>query len=155
MLPRRNHSGTDPTEQTRPPLDGTGPNPRVYDVYGAAGAEGRTQEADIVRDETTDAVGLIRLLEDERGVVLLLRGEIDSFAVQEYERSTPPDATPPVVTVVDAADVTFLDSQGVSFLVRQTRHTRGAGRLPRLPGPSTPALRVLELTGLTVLFDLE
>ena len=51
--------------------------------------------------------------------------------------------------------MTFLDSQGVSFLVRQTRPTRDAGRLPRLPGPSIPALRVLELTGLTVLFDLE
>lgn len=115
-----------------------------------------SQEVDIVRDETTPgAAGLIRLLEDERGVVLLLQGEIDSFAVQEYERGAAPDAGPLVIPVVDTAGVTFLDSQGVSFLVRRTRPTRDAGRLPRLPDPSVPALRVLELTGLTVLFDLD
>ena len=57
--------------------------------------------------------------------------------------------------VVDMADVTFIDSSGISVLLVARQHLNAAGRMLLISGPSIPVARVFELTGLGALFDTQ
>jgi anti-sigma B factor antagonist len=110
------------------------------------------------------AHGRIWLEHEDGTAVLHLAGEIDVATVERYERERTPavagdgagiaGAAVPVVAV-DAARVTFLNSTGVAFLVRQTLVARNAGRRPQLRRPSRTAQHVLRLTGVDRLFDVD
>jgi anti-anti-sigma factor len=97
-----------------------------------------------------------RITVDCRGTdrVLRLAGEIDAATVAAFEAENsgdiPGDRAP--ITVVDLADVTFLSSSAVSFLIRQTGPGRDRGQLPVLRTVAGPARRVLQLTGVDPLF---
>lgn len=82
--------------------------------------------------------------------VLRLVGEIDAETVAAYRREHP--AVTEAVCAVDLAEVRFLSSSAVSFLIRQTQPLRERGQLPVLCGVSGRARRVLELTGASELF---
>ena len=82
--------------------------------------------------------------------VLRLAGEVDLETVAAYQRVHPPSA----VAAVDLAEVRFLSSSAVSFLVQQTQPVRDRGQLPALLGVSVPARRVLELIGVLEHFAL-
>lgn len=84
--------------------------------------------------------------------VLRLKGEIDAETVSAYQRNQP--QVPQTITDVDLAEVRFLSSSAVSFLIQQTRPLRDRGQLPVLRGVSSPARRVLELIGAIEFFAL-
>jgi anti-anti-sigma factor len=89
--------------------------------------------------------------------MLRLTGEIDETTIAVYEeelgaaRSSVATADSPI-DLIDMAEVTFLSSAGVRFLIQQTREARGHGCRPTLKGLTNPARRTLQLTGVTRLF---
>jgi anti-sigma B factor antagonist len=97
------------------------------------------------------ALGRIWLEHEDGAAVLHLAGEIDVATVERYESER--TATAVQVVAVDAARVTFLNSTGVAFLVRQTLVARNTGRRPQLRRPSRTAQHVLRLTGVDRLFE--
>ena len=62
-------------------------------------------------------------------------------------------ATGAVALIVDMADVSFVDSAGLSGLVQVRQQTLDAGSTFRLQSPSRVVARILELSGLDRLFD--
>ena len=88
------------------------------------------------------------------GIVVVLTGEVDAGLQPQMDAAL--DA---VVRsggagglVVDAEELTYIDSVGVSFLLRLREHT-GGGRLTVLGTP--PRVRtLLDLIGVTSRFDL-
>jgi anti-anti-sigma factor len=103
--------------------------------------------------------GTIALLEENGVRVMVLSGEIDVGTVQAFEARTgsarPAPSPATSVAVADVTAVTFIDCDGLSFLVRCTQAVRASGRRPLLRGPTPPVERVLRLTGLTALFDTD
>ena len=102
--------------------------------------------------------GAVWLERGADGVVLHLRGEVDTATVARWDADRPSpgqDGVPlgPVVAV-DASAAAFLNSTGVVLLVRETDAHRRAGGRPELRNPSRAVLRVLRLTGVTDLFDV-
>jgi anti-anti-sigma factor len=105
------------------------------------------------------ALGRITVDVEHGERVLRLAGEIDSDVIETFlacHAATPTAAGPdaPPITAVDLAEVTFLSSAGLSFLVRQTQAIRRHGSLPVLRGVARPARRAMEITGVTTLFRL-
>jgi anti-sigma B factor antagonist len=85
---------------------------------------------------------------------VLLSGEIDlasAPAVWEALESAIDDATR---VVVDLSEIRFIDSTGLSLLVRAHRHLRQAGGTFTVRSPSEMAARVLKITGLDAVFGL-
>jgi len=85
---------------------------------------------------------------------VLLSGEIDlasASAVWDVLQSVIDDATR---VVVDLSSVRFIDSTGLSLLVRAHRRLRNAGGTFAVRSPSEMAARVLEITGLDAVFGL-
>lgn len=82
-----------------------------------------------------------------------LVGEFDLSAVESFrscvERAV--DCTGGAI-VVDLADLTFIDSTGISALLAMRRRLHAEGRELRVANVSTPAARIFDLTGLTDLF---
>jgi anti-sigma B factor antagonist len=86
-------------------------------------------------------------------VTLYLSGEIDQLATSEFLAAADSAlATGPVAVIVDLADVSFMDSAGLSALIQVQQQTRHAGAEFRLQSPSRIATRILELSGLDRLF---
>jgi anti-anti-sigma factor len=99
---------------------------------------------------TLPSAGSISVDTRDGVAVLRLVGEIDAETVAAYGREHPPGA----VAEVDLADVRFLSSSAVSFLIRQTQSVRDRGQLPVIHGVSAHARRVLEMIGVMDLFAL-
>ena len=102
--------------------------------------------------------GAVWLERGADGVVLHLRGEVDTATVARWDADRPApgqDGAPlgPVVAV-DASAAAFLNSTGVVLLVRETDAHRRAGGRPELRNPSRAVLRVLCLTGVADLFNV-
>jgi anti-anti-sigma factor len=95
------------------------------------------------------STGSITVVDQDGVRVLRLAGEIDAETVAAYQRA---GASPERVDAVDLAEVTFLSSSAVSFLIRQTKPIREGGELPAITAVSVHARRVLELLGATALF---
>lgn len=89
-----------------------------------------------------DAAPGLQLHEHGDGVLRLV-GDIDAATAPELERRL---GQRPIVLVLDARDVTFIDAAGLGALLRAQRSS-GCGFALR--APSTPVRRVLELAGLT------
>jgi anti-anti-sigma factor len=99
--------------------------------------------------------GGIRLRTEGGRCVLELCGEVDTAVATAFQA----DAGvllqhPPLIDVVDTADVTFLNSVGMRLLLRLTEPARAAGRRPQLRRPSRATLQLLRLTHLDELFDI-
>jgi anti-sigma B factor antagonist len=123
------------------PEAGTPHHGGVVTPFGpAAGAVGR------ITVESCDGTRMLRLI-----------GEIDEATIAVYqeeigaERSLVATADG-TIDVIDMAEVTFLSSAGVRFLIQQTREARGRGCRPTLKGLTNPARRTLQMTGVTSLF---
>jgi anti-anti-sigma factor len=83
-----------------------------------------------------------------------LRGELDITAADglaEIVREVPDDCRQ---VVLDLSGVTFLDSSGIAFLVRERRSHQQAGRECSVVGTQGQPARVLELAGLDDLVRL-
>ncbi len=92
------------------------------------------------------------------GVVLHLRGEIDTATVVRWDadRPAPGQGGTPLgpVVAVDASAAAFLDPTGVAPLVRETDAHHRAGGWFELRNPSRAVLQVLRLIGVADLFDV-
>ncbi|MFX0593351.1 STAS domain-containing protein [Melissospora conviva] len=81
--------------------------------------------------------------------VLSLAGEIDMLTAARLSASVAEVlVTPPPRIVLDMADVTFCDSQGLGTLVVLTRNASRARSLLILTNVGDFLLRVLDITGL-------
>ena len=100
--------------------------------------------------------GAVWLERGDGGVVLHLRGEVDTATVARWDAERPgADGAPSgSVVAVDASAAAFLNSAGVGLLVRETDAHRRAGGRPELRNPSRGVLQVLRLTGVADLFDV-
>lgn len=89
-------------------------------------------------------------------LVLRVSGEIDiqtSPILDEGLRRAQGDGASSIV--VDLSDVTFLDSTGLSVLVTALKRGQSAGGGLRLASPRLNVQRVLEITGLAEVFEVE
>jgi anti-sigma B factor antagonist len=88
-------------------------------------------------------------------VVIVLAGEVD-FATTRQSRTAPLldlyRSLDPMDVVVDLSAVTFLDSGGLSWLVRVRAAALARGRRVTLRSPSEHSRRVLLLSGVDRLF---
>lgn len=59
------------------------------------------------------------------------------------------------VVGVDASQVTFIGSSGIGLILPMTKDVRAQGRRPLVRGGTRPLTRVLEVTGLMDVFDVQ
>ena len=96
---------------------------------------------------------LVQIRTDGPAVCVVLRGELCLAASPTVDRLL--RDLPAGDVVLDVSDVTFCDSSGLSTLVGAHRRARLAGTAVTLRGPQGPLLRMLRMTGVDVLFDVE
>lgn len=93
----------------------------------------------------------------EHGVaVVRVAGEVDMAAVPEIRAALAlldAEQETPDVTV-DLSAVSFMDSSGLNLLVGTLKELRARDGRLTLTNPQAGVLRLLELTGLTSLFDI-
>jgi anti-anti-sigma factor len=84
--------------------------------------------------------------------VVAVRGELDMSTAAELSRSLAPvlDQHPQAVTM-DLAGLEFIDSTGLTLLVRTAKRLQEHEAVLRLASPSPAVRRVLELVGLDCL----
>ncbi|GHJ93483.1 anti-sigma factor antagonist [Streptomyces sp. NE5-10] len=99
----------------------------------------------------------IDVREEERGTVLVLRGELDHDSVVQLDeagrRATAPGGGEGTV-VADLAGLTFCDSSGVSALLRLYRALKARHRVLALAAVPPTVLRLFALTGLDQIFTV-
>lgn len=98
------------------------------------------------------ASGCIAVVDEDGVSVLCLHGEIDSMAVEAFDKRAMLTGVRPCV--IDASGVTFLDARGLRLLVREARAARGSGCRPVLRRPTRVVRRVIDATGTEDLFTI-
>lgn len=81
--------------------------------------------------------------------VVVLAGELDLAAADEFWTALEPVLQPGSSVVVDCAALSFLDSAGIRVMLRGAQRIGELGGGWRLTAVQPPVLRVLELAGLT------
>jgi anti-anti-sigma factor len=105
------------------------------------------------RDAGRTAILQIEQLQDDRGVVLELRGELDLSSADELERRLAAIATRgPGRLVIDLRDLDFMDSTGLASMVRARQSAEAAGRQFALRAGRRQVHRLFEVTGMVDLF---
>jgi anti-anti-sigma factor len=84
--------------------------------------------------------------------VVRIEGEMD-FANQEQLRRELAELPDDLPVEIDCAGVSFVDSSGLSELVRLGRRLMSSGSTIRLTNTRQPLRRLLELTGLVELLN--
>ena len=88
-------------------------------------------------------------------IVIVIRGELDmASAPAALDLLT--SAIREGDVVIDASELSFIDSSGIRSLVEAQREANlgiGTGRVVTVRNPSTPVRRVLEVTGLDALIE--
>ena len=104
---------------------------------------------------TTDQL-VIEIVPSPDCVTVRLRGEID-MQTAPHLREAALCATSQFSTVLqlDMAEVSFMDSSGVEVLVATRRRIDHEGGRLTVVNPSRPVLRLLEITGIDRLFEIE
>ena len=94
-------------------------------------------------------------LDSAHVVRLALRGEIDAATARHgIDLLVTADPSPGDVITLDLSDVEFIDSSGVSMLLKIRSYLDGMGCGLELANPSAAVLRVLSLLGLTETFPI-
>lgn len=98
----------------------------------------------------------IRRVNDDRGTVIELAGELDLESAPELERQLREvERAGPGRVLIDLGDLEFMDSTGVAVIIRAGRAARENGhRLSLRPGPPQ-VQRLFELTGMLQRFTFE
>jgi anti-anti-sigma factor len=94
--------------------------------------------------------GLIQVKSEPDGHVLYLSGDVDAPVVRQLEREH--DLAALDVVAVDVGGLTFIDSTGLSMLVKWAVQATGAGRPAQIRHATDLFERVIALAGLTHLF---
>jgi anti-anti-sigma factor len=93
---------------------------------------------------------------DVRGVVLTLSGELDLSSAPELEQAmTDGRPEPGRRLLLDLALLSFMDSTGVSVLVRAKQNADANGWLIAVRSPTGQVRRLLELVGLLERLEVE
>ena len=97
-------------------------------------------------DELDDDTGRVVSVGNDGGsAVIVLAGEIDLAVVDDIRRGIEPTlSSTPDRLVFDLADVSFMDSSGITVLVEASQRTSAI----TIRQPSEAAWRVIETTGL-------
>jgi anti-anti-sigma factor len=98
----------------------------------------------------------VQLQNDPNATVVTLDGEMDTHtAPRVTEALEGVFAAPVPMIVIDAAELRFLDSSGISELLRLRQRALDAGGSLRLRAASPAVRRVIEITGLVDVLGLE
>lgn len=90
---------------------------------------------------------------DDGEAIVSVRGEVDVVTVGQLRAVLQPLAVAgPGRIVVDVSEVSFIDSTGLGVLVGALERTRGRGAELVLRGPGASTRKILEITGLDVVF---
>jgi anti-sigma B factor antagonist len=93
---------------------------------------------------------------DVRGVVLALSGELDLSSAPELEQAlTEAKPEPGRRLLLDLSQLSFMDSTGVSVLVRAKQDAGANGWLIAVRSPTGQVRRLLELVGLLERLEIE
>jgi anti-anti-sigma factor len=83
-------------------------------------------------------------------VVLALSGELDLSSSPEFEAELERiDASGPALVIVDLRELEFMDSTGLSVLVKADQRAQEAGNRFGLVNGPAPIRRLLSLTGIS------
>lgn len=99
------------------------------------------------------AVGGITVAETGAATVARLWGEIDEALREQASSALSRALTRDLPVVLDAGEVTFIDSTGIAFLIQFLRVGREEGLAVTLRNAPPVVTDVLELLGLDELFD--
>jgi anti-sigma B factor antagonist len=104
--------------------------------------------------------GMLTVARHDRSteVTVAVRGEIDLATAGQLRDAivtAVADAEPDMSVVVDLAGLRFIDSAGISVLLRGRRSALAAGREFRVAGAEGLVLEVLQLTGIWPLLSGE
>ncbi|MGN9912659.1 STAS domain-containing protein [Phytohabitans sp. LJ34] len=89
-------------------------------------------------------------------VVIVARGELDMNTSATLESAANQALRPvPIRLVLDCSQLTFCDSMGMSLLVRLSFHVEEVGSRLVIDRPSLQLRRLLTLTGLDTVLDLQ
>ncbi|MEO5680954.1 MAG: STAS domain-containing protein [Acidimicrobiales bacterium] len=92
----------------------------------------------------------------EDSVVLRLSGELDMAAAPAVQAGLADAlAGEAAAVILDLADLTFIDSTGISLFLSGSRQAADQGRAFRLRHPTGTVLRVLRIIGVDRLLDIE
>jgi anti-anti-sigma factor len=94
--------------------------------------------------------GQIMVQHTALGDVLQLSGDVDALVVKELETIHPPDLSR--IVAVDVGELRYIDSTGLTMLVRWAQEAARAGRPAEIRSPSPRFDRVLEVAGIASLF---
>jgi anti-anti-sigma factor len=108
-----------------------------------------------VGDETGgrsgEATGLLAVTGAADGQVLRLSGDVDAPVLRAFGGDRALDRLP--IVAVDVGSLRYIDSAGLAFLVRWAQTARREGRPAEIRNAGDRFERVLEVAGLTGLFD--
>jgi anti-anti-sigma factor len=114
----------------------------------------RRSRATRIRTVSTDLS--IQRSDDARGVVLTLVGELDVVSAPELERMLSEVLGQPHTRVMlDLNGLRFVDSAGVSVLIKAKQHAESGGRTLVLRRPTEQLERVFSLVGLADWLEIE
>jgi anti-sigma B factor antagonist len=97
--------------------------------------------------------GTIEMEHEPDGPVLHLRGDVDATVVQRWEAEGPVDRS--AFVAIDVSKMAYIDSTGLSLLVRWAQEQSAAGRPAVLRNPTPRCKQVLYVAGITELFVLK
>ena len=81
-------------------------------------------------------------------------GEVDLSSSPALRRCLLNNGPPGTAIIVDLSEVTFLDSIGLSVLLAGRKRAQATGGDLSLRNPRPGVLKVLEITGLTKVFEI-
>ncbi|MGZ4691199.1 MAG: STAS domain-containing protein [Acidimicrobiia bacterium] len=104
-----------------------------------------------------DATGLrLEVVEGPDGAIVAVRGELDLASAPELQRELVARLEGGVSRLtLDLGDVSFLDSSGLGALYRTQQAAEKRGAHLRLVAVPDHVLRVLEVTAMASLFDID
>jgi anti-sigma B factor antagonist len=130
------------------------PDPRESNVADAAHSD-RADRPNAVGDLEDMGLGY-EVTNGSGGVVVSLRGELDLASAPELQRRLLELLSRPVDGLtLDLADLTFLDSSGLGALYRTRQAAGEQGVSLRLQEVPAHVMRVLDVTAMAQLFDLD
>ncbi len=90
----------------------------------------------------------------DNAIIASVHGEIDADNCREFGEALLDESGGAPDLVVDLSELTFIDSSGISELLKAVEAARGRGQTLRLRQPTPAVHRVLEITGLLEHFGL-
>jgi anti-anti-sigma factor len=100
--------------------------------------------------QTFEPSGRITVTPADGGHILHLTGDIDAPVVEKLSSDHDPDGLR--ILAVDVGDLRYIDSSGLTFLVRWAQDARRDGRPAEIRRATQRFGRILEVAGLTALF---